>query len=65
MDGYANFIHVNLGNKKNIAERTFLKHNILIRGGLNVPGYKNFLRISLGPKNMMKNVVQILKNILK
>ena len=65
LDGYANFIHVNLGNKKNIAERTFLKHNILIRGGLNVPGYKNFLRISLGPKNMMKNVVQILKNILK
>ena len=65
LDGYANFVHINLGDKKNKAERTFLKHNILIRGGLNVPGYKNFLRVSLGPKNMMKSVIKILKNILK
>lgn len=65
LDGYANFIHINLGNKKNKAERIFLKHNILIRGGLNVPGYKNFLRVSLGPKKMMKSVIKILKNIIK
>lgn len=65
IDGHANFIHINLGNKKNKAERIFFKHNILIRGGLDVQGYENFLRISLGPKNMMKDVVKILKNILK
>ena len=65
LDGYANFVHINLGNKKNIAEKIFLKNNILIRGGLNVPGYENFLRVSLGPKNMMKSVVKILKFIFR
>ena len=65
LDGYANFIHINLGNRMKRAERTFQKHNILIRGGLNVPGYKKFLRVSLGPKNIMKSVIKILKNILK
>lgn len=63
LDGHANFIYINLGDKKNRAERTFLKNNILIRGGLNISGYENFLRISLGPKNIMQNVVKILKKI--
>ncbi|MDA7715349.1 histidinol-phosphate aminotransferase family protein [Pelagibacteraceae bacterium] len=65
LDGHANFIHINLGNKKSKAEKTFFKNNILIRGGLNISGYNNFLRVSLGPQIMMKRVVKILKNILK
>ena len=65
LDGHANFIHINLGEKKSKLEKIFYKNNILIRGGLNISGYKNFLRISLGPENMMKRVVKILKSFLK
>lgn len=63
LDGNANFIHIDLGSKKNKAERTFLKNKILIRGGLNITGYKNFLRVSLAPKRIMKKVIKILKDI--
>ena len=63
LDGNANFIHIDLGNKKNKAERTFLKNKILIRGGLNITGYKNFLRVSLAPKRIMMKVIKILKDI--
>ncbi len=63
LDGHANFIHIDLKNKKSLAEKIFFKHNILIKGGLNISGYKNFLRVSLGPKKMMKKVIKILKQI--
>jgi histidinol-phosphate aminotransferase len=64
LDSYANFIHINFFNKKQIAERIFEKKNFLIRGGLSISGLENYLRISLAPVKTMKKVFEIIKKIL-
>ena len=61
--GYANFLHIDFGSKKDIAEKLFNKEKILIKGGPGVRGLENYLRITLGPKKQMKKVVNVLKKI--
>lgn len=58
---YANFIHVNLKNKKNFIEKKLRLKKILTRKGPGVKGYNNFLRITLGPKSQMEKVIKVLK----
>lgn len=61
LDTYANFVHVDLKNKKRIIERELLKRKILVRKGPGVKGYDNYLRISLGSKLHMQRVFNIIK----
>ena len=58
---YANFIHINLKNKKNFIEKKLKSKKILTRKGPGVKGFNNFLRITLGPENQMKKVIKVLK----
>ena len=41
----ANFLHIDFGTKRNLAERIFTKRNILVKGGPGVKGYEKYLRI--------------------
>lgn len=59
----ANFLHINFGKKKQIAEKFFRKKNILVKGGPEVKGYENYLRITLGPKHEMQPVINTIKKI--
>ena len=61
---YANFLHINFGNKRKLAESSFIKKNILVKGGPGVKGFESYLRITLGPKQQMKSVIKALKKII-
>ena len=58
---FANFIHINLKNKKKLIEKQLKLEKILTRKGPGVKGLDQFLRITLGPKKQMKEVVKVLK----
>jgi histidinol-phosphate aminotransferase len=58
---YANFIHIDLKNKKKAIEKDLLKNKILTRKGPGVKGFESYLRITLGPTKFMKKVILILK----
>ena len=61
---YANFLHINFKSKKKLAERLFIKENVLVKGGPGVKGFGNYLRVTLGPKKQMKPVVSVIKKII-
>ena len=63
LNTHANFLHIDFGRKKRIAENIFKKNNILIKGGPGVKGYENYLRITLGPIKYMKSVINVLQRI--
>ena len=58
---HANFIHINFEDKFQLIKKTFMKKNILVKGGPQVKGFENFLRITLGSPKDMKKVISILK----
>lgn len=58
---YANFIHINLKNKKSFIEKRLRSKKILTRKGPGVKSFNNFLRITLGPENEMRKVIKVLK----
>ena len=58
---YANFLHIDLGKKKQNIEKKLLANKILTRKGPGVKGLESFLRITLGPKRQMKKVLRVLK----
>ncbi len=62
LDTNANFIHVNLRNKKKIIEKKLKDKKILVRKGPGVRGFESFLRFTLGPKKEMKKVIDVLKS---
>jgi histidinol-phosphate aminotransferase len=64
IDTYANFVHVDLKNKKKIIEKELFKRKILVRKGPGVKSYDNYLRISLGSKSHMQRVFKIIKKNL-
>jgi len=63
LESHANFLHINFGKNKKIAERLFKKNNILVKGGPGVTGFENYLRVTLGPKKYMHEVVKVIKKI--
>ena len=63
LESHANFLHINFGKNKGIAEKLFKKNNILVKGGPGVYGFENYLRITLGPKKNMRAVTQVIKKI--
>jgi histidinol-phosphate aminotransferase len=64
IDTYANFLHINLGNKKKYFEKILKNNKILVRKGPGVEGYENYLRVSLGSQAQMKKIVILLKKTL-
>lgn len=58
---FGNFLHVDLGKKKNMIEQKLKNKKILTRKGPGVIGYESYLRFTLGPKKEMKKVVRFLK----
>lgn len=63
-DTHANFLHVDLGERRNAIEKELVDRKILVRGGPGVDGYEQYLRISLGPAESMIPIVAALKEIL-
>lgn len=61
LETYANFIHIDLKNKKARAQKLSEKKGIKVRSGLNMPGFEHFLRITLGPKSAMRQLVKVLE----
>lgn len=61
----ANFIHINLRNKKKLIEKKLKNKKILTRKGPGVKGFESYLRITLGPRKEMKKVVDILKSYVR
>ena len=64
LNTYANFIHIDFGEKRNKAINIFNKNKILIKGGHGVKGCENFLRITLGPRKYMMKVISLIKKII-
>ena len=62
LDTKANFIHVNLKNKKKLIEKRLKDKKILTRKGPGVKGFESFLRFTLGPREEMKRVIDVLKS---
>ena len=61
---YGNFIHLDLGKKRNFFIKIFKENKILAQKGPGVKGYDSFLRITLGPKKDMKRVTSLLNKYL-
>lgn len=57
---YGNFLHLDLGSRRDFFISIFKKNKILTQKGPGVAGYDNFLRITLGPKKDMKRVTSLL-----
>ena len=57
---YANFIHIDLGSKKKMIEKSLYNKKILTRKGPGVKGLENYLRITLGPIDELKKVLKVL-----
>ena len=57
---YGNFLHIDLGKKRNFFIKLLKKNKILAQKGPGVYGYDNFLRVTLGPKSDMKKLVFLL-----
>lgn len=63
-DTHTNFVHIDFGAKKALAAAAFQEADVLIRGGLNVPGYEGYLRITIGPEPAMTVVTDVIGHIL-
>lgn len=62
--GFANFIHVDLGERKEKIVSFLKKRRVLFKETFDMPGLRHFSRFTVGPKESLHPVIDIFEQVL-